>query len=89
MRSFLGGFLWLVDNTVFKQAESELSDKAQREELDAIINQARSSVLKSLNLPTATAPGDPKLQGLEPSFKVRLRAESKLLLIDEEVRRRK
>jgi len=74
---------------VLKKAESELSDKPQREELDAIINQARSIVLKSLNLPTTTAPGDPKLQGLEPPFKVRLRAQSKLLLIDEEVRRRK
>jgi len=73
----------------FQQAESELSDKPQREELDAIINQARTIVLKSLNLPTTTAPGDSKLQGLEPPFKVRLRAQSKLLLIDEEVRRRK
>ncbi|KIM39946.1 hypothetical protein M413DRAFT_188134 [Hebeloma cylindrosporum] len=74
---------------ILKKAESELSDKAQREELDAIINQARCALLKSLNLPTSTTPGDPKLQGLEPSFKVRLRAQSKSLLIDEEVRRRK
>lgn len=72
-----------------RQAESELSDKAQREELDAIINQARTLVLKSLNLPTTTAVTDSKLHGLEPPFKVRLRAQSKLLMIDEEVRRRK
>ncbi|KAF8969208.1 DnaJ-domain-containing protein [Flammula alnicola] len=74
---------------ILKKAESELSDKAQREELDAVINQARTLVLKALNLPPTTAPTDSKLQGLDPSFKVRLRAQSKLLLIDEEVRRRK
>ena len=71
------------------QAESELSDKAQREELDAVIQQARTIVLKSLNLPTTISSTDSKLQGLDPPFKVRLRAQSKLLLIDEEVRRRK
>ncbi|KAF9485167.1 DnaJ-domain-containing protein [Pholiota conissans] len=74
---------------ILKKAESELSDKAQREELDAVINQARTLVLKALNLPTTTPSDDPKVQGLDPSFKVRLRAQSKLLLIDEEVRRRK
>ncbi|KJA26410.1 hypothetical protein HYPSUDRAFT_36730 [Hypholoma sublateritium FD-334 SS-4] len=74
---------------ILKKAESELSDKAQREELDAVIQQAQTLVLKSLNLPTTTATTDPKLQGLDPPFKVRLRAQSKLLLIDEEVRRRK
>ncbi|TFK70337.1 DnaJ-domain-containing protein [Pluteus cervinus] len=74
---------------IVKKAESELSDKAKREELDAVIKQARLLVLKSLNLPNTTQDSDPKLRGLNPSFKVSLRAQSKQLLIDEEVRRRK
>jgi DnaJ family protein C protein 8 len=71
------------------QAESELSDKAKREELDAVINEARSQVLKALNLPTSTTDSDPRLQDLDPPFQVRLRAQSKQLLIDEELWRRK
>ncbi|KAJ2921476.1 hypothetical protein H1R20_g15615, partial [Candolleomyces eurysporus] len=74
---------------LLKKAELELSDKAKREELDAVINQARNLILKSLDLPVSTPPSDPKLQGLSPTFKVRLRAKSKELLIEEELRRRK
>ncbi|KAF9560483.1 DnaJ-domain-containing protein [Agrocybe pediades] len=74
---------------ILKKAESELSEEAKREELDAVINQARIVVLKSLNLPPNTPVTDPKLQGLQPAFKQRLRAESKQLLISEELRRRK
>ncbi|KAM6504472.1 chaperone regulator [Amanita muscaria] len=74
---------------LLKKAESELSDKAKRDELDAIINQARSMVLKSLGLSTSTPESDPQLKSLNPSFRVRLRVESKELLIEEELRRRK
>ncbi|KAF5342039.1 hypothetical protein D9611_001786 [Ephemerocybe angulata] len=74
---------------LLKKAETEVSDKAQREELDAVIKQARNLLLKSMELPLTIAPNDPKLQGLVPPFKVRLRAKSKDLLIEEEVRRRK
>lgn len=71
------------------QAESDLSDKAKREELDAVINQARILVLKALSLPTTTLDSDPQLKGIDPPFRVRMRAQSKELLIEEEVRRRK
>jgi DnaJ family protein C protein 8 len=74
---------------LLKKAESELSESAKREELDAVINQARSMVLKSLDLPTSTPESDPQLKTLNPSFRVRLRTQSKELLIEEEVRRRK
>ena len=66
-----------------------MSDKTKREELDAIIKEARMMIFKSLSLPLTTTDSDPELRGLNPSFKVRLRAQSKELLIDEEVRRRK
>ena len=75
--------------STISQAESELSDKDKREELDAVINQARLLVLKALQLPTSTTDSDPNLYGLDPPFRTRLRAQSKQLLIDEEVRRRK
>ncbi|KAK1231572.1 DnaJ sub C member 8 [Marasmius sp. AFHP31] len=74
---------------LLKKAETELSDKTKREELDAIINQARIMVLKALSLPTSTRSDDEALKNLEPSYKVRLRSQSKELLIDEELRRRK
>ncbi|KAG5651362.1 hypothetical protein H0H81_008931 [Sphagnurus paluster] len=74
---------------ILKKAESELSDKDKRENLDAVINQARSLVLKALNLPASTPDTDARLKNLEPPYKVRLRLQSKELLIDEEVRRRK
>ena len=72
-----------------EQAESELSDEKQREELDAIVKQARNLVLKNLNLPTTIKDDDARLKDVAPPFKQQLRAKSKELLIDEEVRRRK
>ncbi|KAF4571216.1 J domain-containing protein [Pleurotus pulmonarius] len=74
---------------LLKKAESELSDKAKREELDAVINQARILVLKANNLPPNTPPNDPRLASLDPPFKAQFRQQSKDLLIEEEVRRRK
>lgn len=46
-------------------------------------------VLKALTLPVSTPDSDPQLKNLNPPYKFRLRAQSKELLIDEEVRRRK
>lgn len=66
-----------------------MSDKAKREELDAVITQARNMVLKALSLPTSISDSDPRLVGIEPPYKFRLRVQSKELLIEEEVRRRK
>ncbi|XP_006459090.1 hypothetical protein AGABI2DRAFT_66229 [Agaricus bisporus var. bisporus H97] len=75
---------------ILKKAESELSDKNKREELDAIMNQARIEILKSYNLPTTLAHNDPSLRDIvKPSFRVRVRARAKDILIEEEVRRRK
>ncbi|KAH8099968.1 DnaJ-domain-containing protein [Cristinia sonorae] len=74
---------------LLKKAESELSDKAKREELDAVIKQARIELLKTLSLPTSLENNDPKLSQLTPPWKEQLRAKSKEMLIDEEVRRRK
>lgn len=71
------------------QAESELSDKAKREELDAVIRQARVMLLKAMTLPTTLEDNDPKLDDLTPPWKEQIRIKSKELLIDEEVRRRK
>lgn len=74
---------------LLKKAESELSDEAKREELDAVIKQARVTLLKGMNLPTTLEDNDPKLKNLTPPWKQQLRAKSKELLIEEEVRRRK
>ncbi|TFY83221.1 hypothetical protein EWM64_g787 [Hericium alpestre] len=74
---------------ILKKAESELSERARREDLDATITQARYTVLKALGLPVTTPDDSPKLTGLKPSFKEQIRAKSKEMLIEEELRRRK
>ncbi|EJF64955.1 DnaJ-domain-containing protein [Dichomitus squalens] len=74
---------------LLKKAESELSDKTKREELDAVIKQARVVLLKDLGLPPAMRDDDPKLKSLVPSWRQQVLAKSKEFLIDEEVRRRK
>lgn len=74
---------------LLKKAESDLSDKTKREELDAVINQARVVLLKNLGLLPTTHDDDPKLKGLTPSWRQQILAKSKEFLIDEEVRRRK
>jgi len=74
---------------ILKKAESELGDTAKREDLDAAINEARSTILKGLSLPTSTPDDHPKLKGLIPPFKAQLRQKSKDILIEEELRRRR
>ncbi|EIW57551.1 DnaJ-domain-containing protein [Trametes versicolor FP-101664 SS1] len=74
---------------LLKKAESELSDKQKREELDAVIHQARAILLKALTLPLNTRDDDPRLKSLTPPWKQQLLTKAKEMLIDEEVRRRK
>ena len=57
--------------------------------LDETVMDARLMVLKELNLPFGTAPEDPRLQGLVPSWEHRVRKATKELMIDDELRRRK
>ncbi|KAI0694627.1 DnaJ-domain-containing protein [Cytidiella melzeri] len=74
---------------LIKKAESELLDEKKREELDAMVKQARVLVLKTLNLPTTLKDDDARLKDIVPPVKQQIRAKAKELLIDEEVRRRK
>lgn len=74
---------------LLKKAESDLSDKPKREELDSVYVQARALVLKSLSLPLTIDDDDARLSVLQPGFQERLQQQTKELLIDEEVRRRK
>ena len=71
------------------QAEAELSDKTKREELDAIVKQARADVLRSHGLPTTLEDSDSRVKILVPPFRQQVRAKAKEMLIEEEVRRRK
>ncbi|KAG8879296.1 hypothetical protein FRB97_001779 [Tulasnella sp. 331] len=74
---------------LLKKAESDLSDQSKREELDSVYIQARALVLKSLTLPLTVDDDDSRLTALQPGFQERLQQQTKELLIDEEVRRRK
>ncbi|GJJ08578.1 hypothetical protein Clacol_002797 [Clathrus columnatus] len=74
---------------LLKKAESELSDKEKRDELDAVIKQARSLLLKELSLPVTISEDDERFKTIQSSFKTNLRQKSKELLIEEEVARRK
>ncbi|KAJ3714147.1 DnaJ-domain-containing protein [Lentinula raphanica] len=82
---------------ILKKAESELSEKAKRDELDALIAQARTLLVREMGWSGI----NPKaIKDLESSDEVtalggvkvwreRVRAKTKELLIDEELRRRK
>ncbi|KAG6334648.1 hypothetical protein ID866_4444 [Astraeus odoratus] len=85
---------------ILKKAEAELSDTAKREELDAAIASARTTLLRSLSLPTSLTDDDPRLkyladdpkmqaQGLTTPWRIMLKEKIKEVLIEEEVRRRK
>jgi DnaJ family protein C protein 8 len=85
---------------LLKKAEAELSDTAQRAELDATIASARSTLLRSLSLPPNLTDDDPRIknlandpkmiaQGLTTPWRIMLKEKVKEVLIDEEVRRRK
>ncbi|KIM33468.1 hypothetical protein M408DRAFT_326177 [Serendipita vermifera MAFF 305830] len=74
---------------LLKKAESEVSDKDKRENLDGTVTQARFELLRSMNLPTTTQDDSPKLKGLTPPWKEQVMQKVKTLLIDEELRRRR
>jgi len=74
---------------LLKKAEGELSDKEKRENLDAVVNQARIELLRSLNLPTSTKEDHFKIRELNPPWKHQLRDKTKTMLIEEELRRRR
>ncbi|KAJ1307358.1 hypothetical protein OPQ81_001463 [Rhizoctonia solani] len=74
---------------LLKKAEAELLDQAKRDELDAVMLEARSQTLKANSLPSGTNDNDSRVLALVPSFKEQIRARARDILIDEEVRRRK
>ncbi|KAF9506891.1 hypothetical protein BS47DRAFT_1333612 [Hydnum rufescens UP504] len=74
---------------LLKKAESELSDKEKRLDIDSTILFARTEVLKSHSIPTSTPDSDPRIAYLKPSLKEQVRIKTKELLIDEELRRRR
>ncbi|KAG9314989.1 hypothetical protein JVU11DRAFT_4098 [Chiua virens] len=85
---------------ILKKAEAELSDTSKRTELDATIASARTTLLRSLSLPTNLTDDDARLknladdpkmkaQGLTTPWRIMLKEKIKEVLIEEEVRRRK
>ncbi|KAG9079004.1 hypothetical protein FS749_008933 [Ceratobasidium sp. UAMH 11750] len=74
---------------LLKKAEADLSDQAKRDELDAVILEARAQTLKANSLPVGTSDTDLRVLTLVPSFKDQVKAKAKDIFIDEEVRRRK
>ncbi|CCF53746.1 hypothetical protein NDA11_001249 [Ustilago hordei] len=74
---------------LLKKASSHLLDEEKRKTLDETVMDARLMVLKELNLAFATAYDDPRLANLSPSWEERVRAATKELMVDDELRRRK
>ncbi|CAG7849207.1 SubName: Full=Uncharacterized protein {ECO:0000313/EMBL:CCA70778.1} [Serendipita indica DSM 11827] len=74
---------------LLKKAESEVQDKDKRENLDAVVKQARIELLRAMNLPTSTPDDHVKLKGLTPPWRQQLKDKTKAMLIDEELRRRR
>jgi hypothetical protein len=74
---------------MYSQAENDLSDKEKRENLDGTVIQARFELLRSMNLPTSTKDDYVKLKDLAPPWKEQVKQKVKMLLIEEELRRRR
>ena len=76
---------------IVSQAESELSDSKRREDVDAVINQARVLLLREMKppLPSTTLDSDPVIKSLGKEWKAMVKSKSRDMLIEEEVRRRK
>ncbi|KAJ3922133.1 DnaJ-domain-containing protein [Lentinula edodes] len=71
---------------ILKKAESELSEKAKRDELDALLSQARTLLVREMGWSSMNSKA---IKEIEAIWRERVRAKTKELLIDEELRRRK
>ncbi|CCO30816.1 J domain-containing protein spf31 [Rhizoctonia solani AG-1 IB] len=69
---------------LLKKAEADLMDQTKRDELDAVMLEARAQTLKANSLPTGINDTDSRVLALVPSFKEQIRARAKDILIDEE-----
>ncbi|KAF8604673.1 DnaJ-domain-containing protein [Ceratobasidium sp. AG-I] len=74
---------------LLKKAEAELSDQAKRDDLDAVMLEARAQALKAASLPIGISDTDSRVLELVPSLRDQVRARAKEMLIEEELRRRK
>ncbi|KAJ3995753.1 chaperone regulator [Lentinula boryana] len=82
---------------ILKKAESELSEKAKRDELDALIAQARTLLVREMGWSGMNSKAIKELEASEEIialggvkvWREKVRAKTKELLIDEELRRRK
>ncbi|KAF8340571.1 uncharacterized protein EI90DRAFT_3012399 [Cantharellus anzutake] len=74
---------------LLKKAESELSDKDKRAEIDSVVAYARTQVLKSHGIPSSVEDSDYRIQTLLPPFVEQLGLKVKELLIDDELRKRR
>ncbi|CAE6426739.1 unnamed protein product [Rhizoctonia solani] len=69
---------------LLKKAEADLMDQAKRDELDAVMLEARAQTLKANSLPTGINDTDSRVLALVPSFKEQIRTRARDILIDEE-----
>ncbi|GAW09166.1 DnaJ-domain-containing protein [Lentinula edodes] len=82
---------------ILKKAESELSEKAKRDELDALLSQARTLLVREMGWSSMNNKAIKEIEASEEVtalggvkvWRERVRAKTKELLIDEELRRRK
>ncbi|CAE6443129.1 unnamed protein product [Rhizoctonia solani] len=74
---------------LLKKAEADLMEQTKRDELDAVMLEARAQTLKANSLPAGISDTDSRVLALVPSFKEQIRTRARDILIDEEVRRRK
>ncbi|KAF8825231.1 hypothetical protein HHX47_DHR7000429 [Lentinula edodes] len=82
---------------ILKKAESELSEKAKRDELDALLSQARTLLVREMGWSSMNSKAIKEIEASEEVtalggvkvWRERVRAKTKELLIDEELRRRK
>ncbi|KAL7006450.1 hypothetical protein EMMF5_004103, partial [Cystobasidiomycetes sp. EMM_F5] len=74
---------------LLKKAETELLDVEKRKNLDRTIADARMLILRGLGVPPEAPDSHDKLRFLLPPLRERVKAKTKEIMIDDELRRRR
>ena len=66
-----------------------MNDPQRRYKIDCVVSDARTLLIKQLNLPIGVHDDHPTIKDLKPPFKVQVKMKMKDILIEDELRRRR
>lgn len=66
-----------------------MNDPQRRYKIDCVVSDARTLLIKQLNLPVGVHDDHPTIKDMNPPFKVQVKMKMKDILIEDELRRRR